>query len=233
MQKVKDFVARQLQLRVPDGFTVFLVILGALSAYLVLLRGATHGIGMSWDSMTYIAGANKLLDGNFFTAYPAFFPPLFPILLASASLYIFDPRDIAGLVNATAFGLTVFVAGQWLRSRIKSRFLVIWGCLAVTFSIPLTSAASMAWSEPVFILFCTLALIRIDRFLNTYQGSQLVWAALYTALACMTRYAGVALIMTIALLLIIQPKVRLFESVKRVIAYLVISFTATRIMVVT
>ena len=225
MQKVKDFVTGQLQLRVPDGFTVFLLILGALSAYLVLLRGATHGIGMSWDSMTYIAGADKLLDGIFFTAYPAFFPPLFPIILASASLFIFEPRDIAGLVNATAFGLTVFVAGQWLRSRINSQFLVIWGCLAVAFSIPLTSATSMAWSEPVFILFSTLALIRTDRFLNTNQQSQLVWAALYTALACITRYAGVALIMTIALLLIIQPKVRLFESVKRVVAYLVISFT--------
>ena len=213
------------RLRETNRFTIFLVILSVVSAYLVLLRGVPHGIGMSWDSMTYIAGADKLLDGIFFTAYPAFFPPLFPILLASASLFIFDPRDIAGLVNATAFGLTVFVAGQWLRSRITSRLLVLWGCLAAAFSIPLTSAASMAWSEPVFVLFSTLALIRTDRFLNTNQQSQLVWAALYTALACMTRYAGVALIMTIALLLIIQPRVSLFESLKRVIAYLVISFT--------
>ena len=226
MQNLKGVaIAFLCRFRETDRFTVFLVILGALSAYLVLLRGAAHGTGMSWDSMTYIAGADKLLDGIFFTAYPAFFPPLFPILLASAGLFIFDPRDIAGLVNATAFGLTVIVAGHWLRSRITSWFLVIWGCLAVAFSIPLTSAASMAWSEPVFVLFSTLALIRIDRFLKTDQQSQLVWAALYTALACMTRYAGVALIMTIVLLLIFQPKVRLYESVKRVIAYLVISFT--------
>ena len=226
MQNLKGIaIAFLCRVRDTDKFTIVLVILGALSACLVLLRGVTHGIGMSWDSMTYIAGANKLLDGNFFTAYPAFFPPLFPTLLASASLDIFEPRDIASLVNATAFGLTVFVAGLWLRDRIKSRFLIIWGCLAVAFSIPLTSAASMAWSEPVFVLFSTLALIRIDRFLNTNKSSQLVWAALYTALACMTRYAGVALIMTIALLLIVQPKVRSFEAVKRVIAYLVISST--------
>ena len=225
MQNLKGIaIAFRRRVRETDKFTIFLVILCALSACLVLLRGINHGIGMSWDSMHYIAGANKLLEGNFFFAYPAIFPPLLSVLLASASFYVFDPRDVVGIVNATAFGLTVFVAGQWFRSCIKSRFLIIWGCLAVTFSIPLTFAASMASSEPVFVLLSTLALIKVDKFLTTNQQSQLVWAALFTALACMTRYAGITLIMTTVLLLGFQRDVRLYESVKRVITYLLISF---------
>ena len=116
MQNLKGIATAFLcRVRDTDKFTIVLVILGALSACLVLLRGVTHGIGMSWDSMHYIAGANKLLEGIFFFAYPAIFPPLLSILLASASFYIFDPRDVAGIVNAAAFGLTVFVAGLWLR----------------------------------------------------------------------------------------------------------------------
>ena len=41
----------------------------------------------------------------------------------------------------------------------------------------------------------------------------------------MTRYAGIALIMTIVLLLVFQHNVKLFESVKRIAAYLLIAIT--------
>ena len=213
------------RLRAPDGFTAFLVMLSLLSAYLVLLREAAYGVGVSWDSMNYIAGANKLLDGNFLVAYPAFFPPLFPMLLAAAGLFVLDPRDVAGPFNAVVFGLIVFVAGQWLRNRLRSRLLVVWSCLAVAFSIPLANAASMAWSEAVFVLFTLLALVSMDKFLNTNQRSQLLWAALYTALACTTRYAGVALVMAVVLLLLVQRDMKPFELVKRVSVYLLVAVT--------
>ena len=226
MQELKrSAISRLFSFRRPDGFIVFLVTLSVLSASLILLREATYGVWVSWDSMNYIAGANKLLTGNFLVAYPATTPPLFPILLTSANLFAVDPRDIAGPLNAAAFGLSVFVAGQWLRSRIESGFLIVWGCLAIMFSIPLTNAASIALTEVVFVLLTILALIEIDKFLNTSQRSSLVWAALYTALACMTRYAGIALIMTIVLLLVFQHNVKLFESVKRIAAYLLIAIT--------
>lgn len=190
-----------------------------------MLRGVTYGVSVTWDSMVYIDGANKLLTGNFLIAHTAGSPPLFPILLTSANLFAVDPRDIAGPLNAAAFGLSVFIAGQWLRSRIESNFLIVWGCLAVMFSIPLTNAASMALTESVFVLLTILTLVEIDKFLNTSQRSSLIWAALFTALACMTRYAGIALIMTIVLLLIFQRNVKPFESVKRIVAYLLIAIT--------
>lgn len=226
MQGLKlSAISRLFRLRRPDGFIVFLITLSVLSASLVLLREVTYGVWVSWDSMNYIDGANKLRTGSFLDAYPATTPPLFPILLASANLFAVDPRYIAGPLNAAAFGLSVFVAGQWLRSRIEAGFLIVWACLAVTFSIPLTNAASVALTEAVFILLTLLAIVEIDKFLNTSQRSSLIWAALYTALACMTRYAGIALMMTIVLLLIFQHNARLFESAKRIVMYLLIAIT--------
>ena len=226
MQNKKSFSTfLPARLQALDGFTVFLVALSISSAILVLMREVTHGVGLGYDSMHYISGANKLLDGNFFFGYTAFFPPLYPILLALTSFSVLDPRDVAGPLNAAAFGLTVYIAGQWLRNRVESHFLVTWGCFAVALSIPLANIASKALSEAIFVLFSILALTRIDKFLNTNLLSHLVWAALYTALACMTRYAGITLIITIVLLLFFYHNLKLTQSIRRIFTFLLIALT--------
>ncbi len=100
----------------PDGFTAFLAALGLLGAALVLLRVATYGVGLIWDSIIYISVTRNLLEGEDFIQFSGdhyvLWPPLFPMLLALASLHVFDPHDVAGFVNAAAFGLTLFVSGQ-------------------------------------------------------------------------------------------------------------------------
>ena len=75
------------------------------------------------------------------------------MLLAGAGAVGFDPRDVAAPLNAAIFGLNVFVVGRWLRSRLQSRFLLAWGCLAVALSVPPTNIASWALSETTFVLF--------------------------------------------------------------------------------
>ena len=69
-------------------------------------------------------------------------------------------------------------------------------------SIPLTFVATRALSEPVFILLLTLALIYAAQFLDAGQRRALLLAALFTALACLTRYSGVAIVIAIGLLLL-------------------------------
>ena len=56
------------------------------------------------------------------------------MLLAAASLFVFDPHDVAPYVNAIIFGLTVFLIGRWLWIRMESNFLIEWGCLAIALS---------------------------------------------------------------------------------------------------
>ena len=114
----------------PDRFTLFLASLAVLGVVLVLLHEVTYGATLEWDSVTYIAVTRNLLAGNGFVQpydgnYYTHWPPLFPGLLALASLFVFDPYTVAGVVNAIAFGLTVFLAGRWLRNRIESWGLVV------------------------------------------------------------------------------------------------------------
>ena len=207
----------------PDGFTMLLAAFSVLSVALVMVGEITYGVALSSDSIRYIATARNLLAGEGFSNISGssltWWPPLYPLLLAAASLGIWDPLDVAGPVNAAVFGLTVFVLGRYLRQRLASRFLAVWACLAVVLSIPLAELASTALSGPLFILLATLALVRLDKYLVEGRLSILVWAAVCSALAWQTRYIGVAVPLLAGLLLLFQPGTRLMQRARRIAVY--------------
>ena len=213
--------------RRPDRFTLLLAALAVLGAVLILARQATYGVGLTSDWASYLSVARSLLAGEGFVqiyGWPYLhWPPLYPMLLAAASLFAFDPYDVAGPLNAAVFGLTLFVAGQYLRRHVQHPFLVIWACLALMLAIPLTRVASHAISEAPFILFVTLSLVRMSTFLDTGKRSDLIWAAAFASLAFLTRYIGVTLIITTLPLLLFQRGGVPLEKAKRVGSYLLIA----------
>ena len=200
-------------------YTLLLAAVAALGVGMVLLRGATYGVGLHWDSINHISVARSLLAGEGWIEWHggdyAEFPPLFPLLMAAPSvLFGFDPHAVAGPLNALLFGLTIFAAGHGLRRRIESRMLALWGCLAVALALHLTTLASWALSEPAFILFVTLSLFAIDRYLRDGKRASLIWAALFVALACQTRYLGAALVIILLPLTLLRPGLPLAKKLK-------------------
>ena len=197
----RGIIARVAQQR----FALLLAALSLFAACLVLLRNASYGPAISYDAAIYISVARSLLDGDGFVQFDSRpytrTAPLFPALLAAAGAPGFDPRDAAGPFNAAVFGLTVFAAGWWLRRRVRSPFLLAFGCLAVALSAPLVELVSSAMSESAFFLLAVLALHHADRRIGGGGGSALIWAAAFTALACLTRYVGVSLLAAIGLTL--------------------------------
>ena len=213
----------------PDRFTLTLAALALLGAALILARQVNYGVELLFgDSAVYISVARHLLMGEGFvdmmdkTPYEKW-PPLYPILLAAASLFVFDPYAVAGPLNAAIFGLTIFAAGHYLRQRIHSRFLILWACLAILLSVPLTSIAYMAISDPLFILLIILSLLHTNTFLGQGKRTSLLWAAVFTALACLTRYIGLTLPMTIVSLILLQRNTALVAKMKHITAYTLIS----------
>ena len=204
-----------------------LVCFAVLGAVLVLAREVAYGMILTWDSVSYISVARNLLAGEGFTqfygGYYRSFPPLYPALLAGASLGVFDPLAVAGPVNAALFGATVFVAGWWLCRRLESRLLALWGCAAVAVAWPLTRMASWAMSETAFILLALLALIQAEKFLEGGKRQALVAAAALTALACLTRYVGVSVVLAIALLLVFRRGAAPAEKARNLTVYAAVS----------
>lgn len=212
----------------PDRFTIFIAGLAIMGAGIVLLRGLYNGPIITNDSIIYISTARNLIAGDGLIRWNGMpfdsnYPPAFPIMLAISSLFIFDPIDIALPLNAASFGLTIFIAGCWLRSRVRTPFLAVWGCISIAFALPIVSITWLALSEPVFILLATICLILADRYFCKPSRSLLICLGVLTAVACTTRYPGVSIILAISLLLLIQQNLKLLDKARRVTIYLIVS----------
>ena len=212
-----------------DKFLLLLVGLAVVAAGLMLLRQVNYGIGLEADSIGYLSAARNLAAGDglvMASGWPlALWSPLFPVLTALPGFFGLDALPAASLVNAAAIGGLVFVAGWRLRRSGGAMLPTVWGTLAVLLSIPVNQQGYQAVSEPVFLLFTMLALAQAERFLDDGKRGALVWAGVFTALACLARYIGVSIIITVVLLLLLNSD-RLAEKAKNVAWYAVIPVVA-------
>ena len=202
------------------------------AAVLVLARQFSYGVGLSGDWADYLATARNLTAGKGFVGFNRvpylYWPPLYPLLLAAAGGGVFDAFDVAGPLNAVSWGLTVFIAGQVLRRHVANAWLVIFGCVALAVAPALGDVAAEAMSEAVFMLFVTVALALACRYLETTPGGDRkvllgLGAAVVAALAVLTRYVGVCVVLVVAPLLLFARNAPLAARAWRVFAYVAIA----------
>ncbi len=210
-----------------NQFSVLLGIIAVSGTGLILVREINYGVGLSDDSVEYISVAKSLLEGEGFTRYYGGtlirFPPSYPMILAGLSFFSLDPLDIAGPLNAVLFGLTILVVGRWLQQRLVSPLLALWGCLILTFSIPIADITSRAMSEPAYVLLSILALIQADNYIHKGTHSALIWASILTALACTIRFAGFPIVAIVVLMLILNRNTTSKDRIRHIAMYSFIS----------
>ena len=162
-----------------------------------------YGPGMTPDSVHYLSAAENLRSGLGYATsvvpwdgpFPrplAEWPPLYPAVLAAAT----------ALGGATAgpwaLNSLLMAASTWHVARAAP----LLGVLAFMVSPAVVSVHGYAWSEPLFLLLAILSLGSQERLLEEPGSKTLLIAAAVTALACLTRYLGVALVISGALTLI-------------------------------
>ena len=189
-----------------DRTTLLIVVLAGLGTAHILVRTATYGAVVSPDGTAYLSTALNFLAGEGwrdFTGEPlTLCPPLLPLLLAAGGWVGIEPLVAGRLIYAAAFGLIILAAGCWLRSNLRSRWLVLAATAIIAASLPLNYWAPRLRTDPLLVLLALLALIQLAAFLNRRTAASLWWAAVFTALAALTRYPGVALIGTGVLVLL-------------------------------
>ncbi len=184
-----------------DHIALLLVVLIAgLGTAHILARTATYGTGVTGDSVFFLSTALNFLAGEGWRDFEGepltLWPPLFPLLLAAFGWVGIDLLAAGRWVNAAAFGLTILVAGCWLRSNLRSQWLGLATTAIIAASLPLSHEAALCITEPLFVLFALLALMQLAAFPNRKTTAPLLLSAVCTALAALTRYPGVVLIGT-------------------------------------
>ena len=206
-----------------DPFALLLVVLAGLGTAHILVRTATYGAVPRTGSTVFLSTALNFLAGEGWRdsggSPLVLWPPLFPLLLAALGWVGIDPVVAGRWVNATAFGLTIFAAGCWLRSNLRSRWLVLAATATLAASLPLSHWASHLMTELLFVLFTLLALMQLGAFLNRRTVAPLWWAAVFTALAAITRYPGVVLIGVGVFVLLVRCAMPLAARLKDAVVF--------------
>ena len=194
--------------------------LGVAAAWLVLVRQAHYGPGLTPDSASYLILALRLLVGDTLGELSSGggFPPLFPAAVALGSFFG-DPMRMAAWINAAAFGCLVIVMVVWARQRQVPPWLAAWLGAAVALCAPLTEVAGYLWSEALFLLLATLALAIADRFLVRGGGRLLLLSASCAALCCLTRHLGIAVVMACVSALLLAGEGSMWARSRRALVY--------------
>jgi hypothetical protein len=163
------------------------------------------GIGISTDSVTYLMAARNLSaglglslwTGSSSTQPLTHFPPLYPLLLAGMARLGLDPLAAARGLNALLFAANIASFGLVLRHCASgSRWTGVLGAFLVFSASFMLELHATAWTEPLFILCGIWSLFILYRHLEQPRRTVLFSAGLLAALACLTRYIGVVLVVT-------------------------------------
>ena len=203
-------------------FALSLIAVGAMS---VLLYSTPEGLGLSDDSIAYIAGARSILAGNGYreswlasNGLVTHFPPGFSSVLAMIGLSGLDPLRGARFFNSILFGANAFLLGilGWHMTRSQIAGFVLALLFAVNAS--LFNAHAVAMSEPLYIFFSLASFLSFSQYFQVFPSSLggptgvfrkgqgegwLITTGILTAFAYLTRYAGLALLVTFLVALIL------------------------------
>ncbi len=182
---------------------ILLLGISILAAGLVLFTTKDGGIGLTPDSVHYIAASKSLLAGHGYSRYWwniafASWPPLYPTILAGvgsvANVLNMDILEGIRWTNTFLFGLIVYFSSVLLRRCLRSPIFIVLGTASVALAFPLLTVHVYVWSEPVYILLSLLFVLYLPSFLEQGLPYQFFILVLIAALGTMQRYSGIGII---------------------------------------
>jgi hypothetical protein len=228
------FVARVADRR----WTAAVTLLALGGAGVVLLATARYGAGITTDSIAYLDVARNLVAGKGFVLHTEgpliWWPPLYPLLLAFIGFATgLDPAVFAHLVNAVLFAIAIYLSARLFHVGLRQRTAYgMLGVGAVVLSVPLSEIYAMTWSECLFIPLVLLYLVFVQRYRESRGMLSLAVMTLATALACLTRYIGVALVPVGVLTILLARGIRLRTRFARASAFAALSLVPLGLWVV-
>jgi len=191
------------------------LIAAATGFFIIFLFTRHSGIGVCPDGVVYTTAAENLMaTGRYvdFTHGPVVDFPAFYSIFLSGLMWLtgLKPMAFAPFLNAFLFATIIYLAGiimEGFEYRSKWYKAAILSCIVL--SPGLLEDYSMMWSETLFILFLLLFMMAMYRYLQSASRKALITAAVITSVACITRYAGITIIMMGGIIILLNNKLLL------------------------
>ncbi|NWG34635.1 MAG: phospholipid carrier-dependent glycosyltransferase [Chloroflexi bacterium] len=204
----------------PRLASFLILILIVIAGTFLVFKATPEGLGLSDDSIAYIAGARSLLAGNGYreawleSNQPVtHFPPGFSSALAFLGLFGLDPLRGARFLNALLFGLNAGLLGVLVWRMTPSLAAGLVAAALFVANGDLLQVHVVAMSEPLFIFFSLLSFWMFDLYFELPPSSVgkgiagewwwLVASGAFAGMAYLTRYAGLALVATFVVAILV------------------------------
>jgi len=199
-----------------------LLIFVALSGIFSVLYATSLGIGLSEDSLIYLDSAESFLEGQGLSyeletgqRNPLIiFPPGYPFLIILAGMLHIPAAVAARWFGSLFMGGTALLIALIIRRATGRTGLSILGSLLFVTSADMLFIHSMAWSESPFLFYFLLVILLLDLYFE--QGNRMILLAASCAMgaAFITRYAGVILLATAALVILFRKGELFWRRIK-------------------
>ncbi len=201
----------------------------ALVGMLLIIVFTTHGgVGISPDSIYYKSAADSLMKGKGFYQFDdsplILFPLFYPSFLALVQ-FIFrqDVIVFAPYLNGVLFAVAIFISGCILEKINHARWLKWILLLLIVASPGLLEIYTMLWSEGLFIVEI-LFFIWVGLFyFNSYSIKHLLLLAILAAVAFETRLAGITIVITGGLLILLAKEIEFYKKIKHIFIFGIIA----------
>jgi len=187
-------------------------LIAAAAGFCLIIFLTRHGgIGISPDAVSYMSAAENLYHHrglkDFSQLTMVDFPAGYPIflqcimLLTGATPLLYGPW-----LNAFLFALVIYTCGSMMNCfSYSNRWYKAALLSCIVLSPSLQEIYSMLWSETLFIVLLLLLMAVLHYYYRSRSLPLLLALGLLSGLACVTRYAGIAFVITIGFLLLVSP----------------------------
>ena len=193
-------------------YWLFLLALASLASILCGVATSRYGAGVSSDSTKYLSVAQNLLAGNGLYDHRGFpllsWPPLYSILLAGLSLLTNGDVFVAGwYFNVFLLGLNVFLSGIiFYRVFADQTFYAYLAIIFVFLSISSLRIHATISSDPFYLTLTLGFLIAVDGYIKQHSYDSFAWMVLFSVLAPVHRYVGLAITVTAGIVILIENR---------------------------
>jgi 4-amino-4-deoxy-L-arabinose transferase-like glycosyltransferase len=172
--------------------------------FLLWYATSQWGLGQTWDSVEYLVSALSSAKGDGFLVIGkaglfepmSYRPPLYTLLLSAGLFFGVALSSWAIFINICCYTVTVGCVAFSVLQVTQRAGVALFTALFVACLPHVVLVHLYVWSEPLFLALTALSLTCL---IIARERRALVWvcmAAFFAGLSCMTRYVGVAVILT-------------------------------------
>lgn len=193
----------------------FWIFLSALAIFVIVLGGiatSKYGAGVSSDSTKYLSVAQNLLEGNGLVDHKGApllsWPPLYSMILAGLSFLTgLDVFVVGWYFNVFLLGLNMFLSGVIFSRVFSDKPLYAYlASLFVFLSISSLRIHANISSDPFYLTLTLGFLLATDDYVKKRSYRGFAWMVLFSILAPLQRYVGLAITVTAELVILIENR---------------------------